>query len=125
MKRPANWQVSSCRSCPDPTDPNVFVSFYSPSSDELLMVEHLVDKPRGQPVRQWLDDVKAKAKLNPRISEEWITFAGEPALKVFTRNADSTQSEVVYVVGSSSPIFHEMITTLRFTGSQAAPPIHR
>src|SRR5690348_5377115 len=63
MKYPRDWQVGSCNSCPDPADPNVFVSFYSPQSDELLMIEHLADKPQGQSVRQWIDDVKTKAIL--------------------------------------------------------------
>jgi hypothetical protein len=137
IKHPSNWKVGSCRSCPDPTDPGVFVSIYSPSDDELLMVEHLIDKPKAQSVRDWLDDTKTKANLNPRIREEWITVAGEPALRVITRNADSTQSEVVYVVHgvstfqisfaqnfSSAEVCRKMLSTFRFTTSQPTQPKH-
>ncbi len=138
IKHPSNWKVGSCRSCPDPADPDVFVSIYSPSDDELLMVEHLIDKPRSQSVRDWLDDTKTKANLNPRISEEWITLAGEPALRVVTRNADSTQSEVVYLVhgvstfqisfdrnSSSANVCRKMLSTFQFTTSPPTQPKRR
>ncbi len=137
IKHPSNWKVGSCRSCPDPADPGVFVSIYSPSDDELLMVEHLIDKPRAQSVRDWLDDTKTKANLNPRIREEWITLAGEPALRVITRNADSTQSEVVYVVHglstfqisfdrhfSTADVCRKMLLTFQFTTSQPTQRKH-
>ena len=92
------------------------------------MVEQLIDKPDSRTVRQWLDDIKTTVNANQRVSEEWISFAGEPALKVITRNADATQSEVVYVVHglstfeisfvrnlSSSVVCREMLVSFRFT----------
>src|SRR5579871_661611 len=98
LKHPSDWKVGSCNNCSDPTDPDVFVSLYHPSNGALMMIEHLIDKPKNQTVRQWLDEVKATANLNPRISEEWITLDGQPALKVITSNPDKTQSENIYVV---------------------------
>ena len=48
IKYPRDWRVSSCMECPDPTDPDVFVSFYNPSTKGLIMIEHLIDKPADQ-----------------------------------------------------------------------------
>ena len=138
IKHPRDWRVGSCRSCTDPADPNVFVSIYNPSDAELLMVEHLVDKPKAQSVREWLDDIKMKVNLNPRLSEEWITLAGEPALRVITRNSDSTQSEDIYVVhaistfqitfdrsSSSADVCRMMLSTFQFVTSRPTPAKHR
>jgi hypothetical protein len=63
IKHPRNWQVGSCRSCPDPTDPNVFVTLYNPSTKELIMIEHLIDKPPDQTVEQWLNDILESTEI--------------------------------------------------------------
>jgi hypothetical protein len=128
IKHPSNWQVGSCRQCSDPSDPNVFVTLYNPSTKELITVEHLIDKPSGQTVEQWLNDVKVTTVLNPFVSEEWITLDGTRALKVISRNVDSTESENIYVVHGSKtfairagrktasyPLYQRMLSTLRFT----------
>jgi hypothetical protein len=131
IKHPSDWKVGSCNSCSDPTDPYVFVSLYHPSDNALMMVQHLIDKPENQTVRQWLDDLKSTANLNPRISEEWITLDGQPALKVITSNPDNTQGEDIYVVYGdrtfyvsferntpSDAIFRQMLITFRFAKSK-------
>jgi hypothetical protein len=97
IKHPGNWQVDSCRQCSDPTDPNVFVTLFDPATKELIIVEHLIDKPSDQTVEQWLNDVKVTTVLNPIVSEEWISLNGTPALKVINRNADSSESENIYI----------------------------
>src|ERR1700676_3968389 len=101
IKHPGNWQVGSCRQCSDPTDPNVFVTLYNPSTKELIMIEHLIDKPADQTLEQWLDDVKASTVLNPFLREEWISLNGTLALKVFSRNTDSTERKNIYLVHAS------------------------
>ena len=127
IKHPSHWQVGSCRQCSDPTDPDVgFVTLYNPSRKELIMIEHLIDKPHDQTVEQWLQ--KMTMDLNPFISEEWISLNGTRALKVISRNADSTESENIYVVHGSKtfaiqaqrnmpsyPLYQRMLSTLRFT----------
>jgi hypothetical protein len=131
IKHPSDWKIGSCNSCSDPTDPDVFVSLYHPSNHALMMIQHLTDKPKNQTVRQWLDDLKSTANLNPRISEEWLTFDGQPALKVITSNPDATQSENLYIVYGdrtfylsferntpSDAIFRQMLSTFRFTKSK-------
>src|SRR5580700_3604767 len=96
IKHPGNWQISSCRQCPDPTDPNVYVSFYNPATKELIMIESLRDKPADQTADQWLNDVSVATNLNPRVSEEWISLGGTRALKVINGIAASQESENIY-----------------------------
>jgi len=129
IKYPRDWQVSSCRSCTDPTDPDVFVSLYNAATKQLIMIEHLIDKPADQSVEQWLNDIKVTTNLNPRVSEEWISLDGTRALKVINRNRDSTESENIYVVHGSKTfaihadrntpsyqLYRQMLSTFRFTG---------
>ena len=57
--------------------------------------------------------------------EEWISLNGTRALKVINRNADSTESENIYIVhgsktfairaDSSSRLFQRMLSPFRFT----------
>jgi hypothetical protein len=129
IKHPNSLEISSCRSCSDPTDPNTFVAFYDPATKELIFrVERLRDKPPDQNVEQWLDDVKKATVLNPLVSEEWIFLNGERALKAINRNPDSTESEHIYVVHGSKtfairadrstpfyPVYQRMLATFRFT----------
>jgi hypothetical protein len=98
---PADWNIGSCRSCKDPTAPDVFVNFFPPSNidfDGWVMVEHLASKPSDSSVDSWLADTARKANLNPRLSEKGITLDGSPALKVRYRTATGDETEVVYVV---------------------------
>src|SRR5581483_10520244 len=105
IKYPPGWQVGSCNSCLDPSDPNVFVTFFDPSTNGMLMIQHLKDKPADQSVEAWLNDVKQVVVANPRMSEQWISLDGVRALKVKTRNPDSTESENIYAVDGSRTFF--------------------
>jgi hypothetical protein len=104
------------------------VTLYNRSTGEMIMIEHLMDKPADQSVEQWLDDVEATTDLNPRVSEEWITLNGKRALKVINRHHDSTESENLYIVHGSltfavrternTPsyrVYQQILATLRFT----------
>jgi hypothetical protein len=71
---PSSWRVQSCTQCKDPTDPDVFVSFSSPSTKLMIMIEHLIDKPSDQTVEQWLNDVKKTTVLAPEVSEQWTSL---------------------------------------------------
>jgi hypothetical protein len=84
IKYPPSWEVGSCNSCTDPTDPHVFVSFFDPSTNGILMIQHLKDKPPDQGVEDWLNDVARVAVANPRLGEEWILLDGRRALKART-----------------------------------------
>ena len=101
IKHPRNWHVSSCRSCPDATDPSVFVALEDPKIDALIMIEHLIDKPADKSVEQWLNDISRGQNVNPRVSEEWISLNGARALKVINRNRDLTESENLYLLSGS------------------------
>jgi hypothetical protein len=130
IKYPPDWRVGSCRQCPDPTEPNVSVTFYNPATRELLiMIEHLADKPPIQTVEQWLNDVKAATVLDPIVREEWISLSGMRALKVINRPPESTKSENIYLVHgsktfairayprrSSYPVYQRMLATFSLTG---------
>jgi hypothetical protein len=130
IKYPPGWEVGSCNSCTDPTDPHVFVSFFDPSTNGILMIQHLKDKPPDQSLEAWLNHVKQVAVANPRTSEQWISLGGRQALKVKTRDPDGTESENIYVVDGAktfflqaSPIgnmafyqlYEQMLSTFRFT----------
>jgi hypothetical protein len=47
---PSDWTISSCRSCKDPTAPEVFVDFSPPTDSDSgwVMIEHLPDKPNNR-----------------------------------------------------------------------------
>jgi hypothetical protein len=128
IKHPTKWRVASCRSCSDPTDPGVFVTIQNPSTQDLIMIEHLADKPSDQIAEQWLNNIKATTNLNPRVREEWVSLDETRALKVISRNPDSTESENIYVVHGSKtfairaelntpsyPLYQQMLSTFKFT----------
>jgi hypothetical protein len=134
IKHPANWRIGSCTNCSDPADPWVYVTLYNATSDELIMIEHLADKPADRSVEQWLNDVKASTNLNPRVREEWITFSGLRALRVINGSPDSTESENLYFVhdsqtfairtqhdGSSRPLVQRILSSFRFTADKPQP----
>lgn len=89
--------MNSCPRCSGPTEPYVFVTFHDFSTGELILIERLMDKPADQTAEKWLDTVKEETVLSPRISEEWISLNGLRALKVRSQNADSGESENIYI----------------------------
>jgi len=101
IKYPQNWQVNSCPHCSGPTEPYVFVTFHDFSAGELILIERLMDKPADQTVESWLNTVKEETILTPRISEEWISLNGIRALKVRSHNADSGESENIYIMNGA------------------------
>jgi hypothetical protein len=128
IKYPPNWKVYSCHSCPDPTDPNVFVAFDNPKTEEIVMIQHFKDKPSDQSIERWLDHIKMATNLNPKVGEEWVTLGGARSLKVVTSNHDSTECENFYVVHGSKTfavqidrgtpsyqLYQQMLSTFKFT----------
>ncbi len=105
VRYPPNWQVGSCNNCTDPTAPNVFVSFFDPSTSGMVRIERLQDKPVDQGIGAWLNHVGQTAVANPRSSKHWMSLDGRRALTIRTRNPDSTASENVYVVDQSKTFF--------------------
>ena len=101
IKYPESWQIESCAQCTNPTDPNVLVSFYNPATQDRIMVEPLADKPANQTVDQWLEDVSRGSILSPRVSEQWITLNSTRALRVINGDADSAQTQNIYMVNGS------------------------
>jgi hypothetical protein len=102
---PSNWTVSSCKSCPDPSAPDVFVNFSHPKDGTFgeVMVESLASKPPEMSGDAWLSELKQSANQNSRISEERLTLDGLPALRVRYRNPSQKgyESESVYVASPS------------------------
>jgi len=105
LKYPPNWRVGSCNNCSDATAPNVFVSFFDPSTSGMVRIERLKDKPADHDITTWLNHIEQTAVANPRLSEQWVSLAGRRALLVKTHNPDSTESENVYVVDQSKTFF--------------------
>jgi hypothetical protein len=102
---PGDWTIGSCRSCKDPTAPEVFVDFFPPTDRESgwVMIEHLADKPSGMTVDTWFAEIKQTNNLNPRLKERSFILHDRPALSVRYRNSNNggEEMESVYVVSGS------------------------
>jgi hypothetical protein len=102
---PSEWKIGSCKSCPDPTAPDVFVDFLPPKDKNSgwVMVEHLAGKPSSTTVDAWFTEIKRTANLNPRLAEQRFMLDDLPALKVRYRNPScgGHEMEEVYVVSGS------------------------
>jgi hypothetical protein len=102
---PSDWTIGSCRSCKDPTAPEVFVDFFPPTDSDSgwVMIERLADKPSGMAVDTWLEELKQTANLNPRLKEQRFTVHDIPALSVRYRNPHNggEEMESVYVVSGT------------------------
>jgi hypothetical protein len=129
---PSQWQVGSCHQCSDPTDPNVFVTFFEPSTKAMVTIEPLADKPADEDAEPWLKKVSRDTVLSPQISEEWIVLNHRKALRVINGNLNATSSENIYVLYGrktfairtdrntpSYATYQRMLSTLNF-----APPKH-
>ncbi len=118
---PADWKVASCKSCPDPRAPNVFVDFFPPLDRDSgwVMVEHLADKPASTSVDAWFTDLKQTANLNAPVQEQRFTLQGLPALKVRYRNPSGAgiEMEEVYIVAGSKTF------AVLFSGSKSGVPL--
>ena len=102
---PADWKIESCKSCQDPTAPNVFVDFFPSSNTDSgwVMVQPLADKPSGTTVDAWLTKISQTTNLNPQLAAQRLTLNDLPALKARYRNPNGGghEMEQVYVVSSS------------------------
>jgi len=99
---PADWQISSCRSCKDPTSAGVFVDFSPPTNAEgFVMVEQLASRPSNISADAWLRDVSTRANVNPQIQGQKLTVSSVPARKVRYRTVSGEEMESVYVVSGS------------------------
>jgi hypothetical protein len=127
IKFPPDWKVGSCDQCADPTTEDL-VTFADPSSGDLMLIEAFIDKPDGQTVDQWLNELSETTTLNPAVTREWASLCGERALRVVNDSPDSTESESLYVVHgaksfavrmtretSAYPTFQQMLSTFAFT----------
>jgi hypothetical protein len=140
IEYPPLWQVSSCTNCPDPTAPEVYVSFSLPSSPaSSVMVEPLADRPAGQSVDAWLEEIKRSNNLNPIDTESSTTVNGLPGLRVRYRHSSGCQIEETYLVAGSKtyaislacqelakkdegianyPLYQHMVETFKAQGSR-------
>jgi hypothetical protein len=120
---PNDWTIGSCRSCKDPTAPNVFVDFFPPSDRDSgwVIIEHLADKPSGMSVEAWFTDVKQTANLSPRLKEEKLIVHGLPALSVRYRNPKNRgeEMEVVYLVSGFQTF------SIEFDGEKPGLPLEK
>jgi hypothetical protein len=97
----ANWSTASCRSCPDPHAPGMYVDFFPPANQDVegwVMVSPLTSKPKSETEDEWLKEIAAGANLNPQLNSQKTTVAGLPALRVRYRTSDGSLMEAVYVV---------------------------
>jgi hypothetical protein len=61
-------------------------------------LEPLAEKPNGWSIELWLLDVEKSTNANPPIRREWISVAGEKALRVINKDPDGTESENIYLI---------------------------
>lgn len=119
---PSNWTIASCKSCKDPTAPEVFVDFFPPKDRDSgwVMIEPLADKPSGMSADKWLAQLKQTANLNTQLGEQRITLHGLPALCVRYRNPQNNggeETETVYVVSGSQSF------AIEFSGKKPGFPL--
>jgi hypothetical protein len=119
---PAAWSIGSCRSCSDPTAPDVYVNFFPPNNQgagSSVMVQHLANQSSNMTLEQWFAEVKRTANQNPQVSEERIRLHGQEALKVRYRNANNGGywMEAVYVVA------HGQTFSIDFSGEDGGPAL--
>jgi hypothetical protein len=102
---PGDWTIGSCRSCKDPSAPEVLVDFFPATDKESgwVMIEHLADKPSGMTVDTWFAEIKQTNNLNPRLKERSFMLHDLPALSVRYRNPNNggEETETVYVMSGS------------------------
>ena len=103
IKYPPSWVTWSCRNCPDPTAPGVYVGFGQASSHEgFVMVQPLADKPPRQSAGLWLAELKRTANLNPIESERNVTVNGLVGLRVRYRSVElDIDADVIYFIAGS------------------------
>lgn len=107
IEYPANWKITSCHSCLDPSAPDVFVDFSPPEVKDFdegwLMIERLADKPANKSLDEWLAEVKSTDNRIPPIKEEKSTLNGLPVLQVRYRDPSGKgyEMETVYVISNS------------------------
>jgi hypothetical protein len=117
---PADWTIGSCRSCPDPSAPDVYVDFF-PSNQEAgpVMVQHLANQPSNVTLDQWFMEIQRTANQSPQVSEEKVSLDGLPALKVRYRNPSNGGRwlEAVYVVADRQTF------SIDFSGEAGGPAL--
>lgn len=134
IKHPDDWQVTSCKACPDPSDRYVSVYLYRSSTDELISIDNLRNRPPTETGDHWLHDLSLRTVLNPRVGETLIKLNGMRALKVINRNPDGTASDNVYVTNGLTTVAIRMVrdspsyalcgrilATFRFTDAARSP----
>jgi hypothetical protein len=122
IRYPAEWDTVSCRSCPDPRAPGVFVDFMPHEGADLngsVMVSPLRDKPGNVGLDAWFSEVERTANLNPRSSEHRFDLNGKAALRVryLNSSAGGTEMEAVYVVAGSRTF------SIEFSGNNRGTPL--
>jgi hypothetical protein len=122
IRYPAEWDTGSCRSCPDPRAPGVFVDFMPHEGADIngsVMVSPLRDKPRNMGLDAWFSEVERTANLNPRSSEHRFELNGKAALRVRYLNsaAGGTEMEAVYVVAGARTF------SIEFSGNNRGTPL--
>lgn len=119
IRHPADWKVSSCRACSDPTEPGLFVFFTAPDgpchlingtmrvcrSNGAILVSPQRGKPVNKSATDWLAELRAaelKSHPNPREMREWTTtVADSPAVIIrFYDDGGMDLEEVLVVAGS-------------------------
>jgi hypothetical protein len=119
---PADWSIGSCRSCLDPTAPDVYVDFFPPNkrgAGSSVMVQHLSDQPSNVTLDRWFAEIKRTANQNAQVSEERVSLDGRAALKVRYRNPNNGGygMEAVYVVA------HGQTFSIDFSGEAGGPAL--
>ena len=99
IKYPRSWQTQSYRQCDDPTEPHAYLALLDPSSNEMIMIERLADKPDGKAAEAWLQEVAKDTILTPILGEQWTTLGGSKALKVANERGEN-----IYAVDGSLTI---------------------
>jgi|GEM_PF-7068072 len=99
---PSDWRISSCRACSDPTDPDVFAEFTSPSWETVMILPIFEPKAASESIDSWLSNL-GKNGPGPdyffkRILYERWTLNGMPALHERYRDLDQMELDENYIL---------------------------
>jgi|SRR5580658_961 hypothetical protein len=123
IKYPVDWKIANCKSCKDPSAPDVSVDFLPPADRDSgwVIIEHLADKPPGTDLAAWFTQIKRTANLNDGLTEQSLTLNGRRALKVRYRDlqAHTPEVETVYLVSGSQTF------AIEFGGDRPGLPLEK
>ncbi len=110
IEYPKNWTFSSCKNCPDPTNPNVYVTFTPPIEidprDGQVQIIPLAGKSSDKTKDEWYALMKASIAPSTVTFENKITIDGIEAYLVrFKDEGGTIEGQSVFMLTNDNRAF--------------------